>query len=317
MTYVMDRAAHDRVGWGKVEPGECAGGLSNKRKGGLAVPQLRTRGTSDGVGLLKAIPAQRTAAGRATAAGPVTAAEGRAVGEPVAGAHEVTGADEVTAPAATATVSVTTRTAARWRRAARLLPTPTGTPFTFGYTLVLVATSLFAEYGDPDTVARLLRASSTDVAHLTRTPLLVLVASALWVAGGLFSPYAIGFVFVLTALERRIGAWRAAAVFLVGHVVATLATEIPVGLAVLAGHLPDSSLHRLDYGISFGLMASVGALAGLLTPVARGIVLAWVSAMLLHDLVAFEDPLTDWGHPLALLVGVGCRPLLGLTARRA
>ncbi|ORT61468.1 rhomboid-like protein [Streptomyces sp. CB03238] len=209
------------------------------------------------------------------------------------------------------------RTPARWRRAARLLPTPTGAPFTFGYTLVLVATSLFAEYGDPDTVAQLLRASSTDVAHLTRTPLLVLVASALWVAGGLFSPYAIGFVFVLTALERRIGAWRAAAVFLVGHVVATLATEVPVGLSVLAGHLPDSSLHRLDYGISFGLMASVGALAGLLAPVARGVVLAWVSVMLLQDLVAFEDPLTDWGHPLALLIGVGCWPLLRRTVRRA
>ncbi|MER7108580.1 rhomboid-like protein [Streptomyces sp. NPDC000229] len=208
------------------------------------------------------------------------------------------------------------RRPARWRRAARLLPTPTGTPFTFGYALVLAATSLFAEYGDPRTVAALLHASSTDVAHLSRTPLLVLVASALWVAGGLFSPYAVGFVFVLTALERRIGAWRTAAVFLVGHVVATLATEIPVGLSVLAGHLPDSSLHRLDYGISFGLMASVGALAGLLSPVPRALVLAWVSAMLLQDLLAFEDPLTNWGHPLALVIGLGCRPLLRRTTGR-
>ncbi|MDN3294549.1 hypothetical protein QWM81_10890 [Streptomyces ficellus] len=203
-----------------------------------------------------------------------------------------------------------------WRRAGRLLPTPTGTPFTFGYTLVLVATSLFAEYADPGTVAHLLDASSTDVAHLSRTPLLVLLASALWVAGGLSSPYVIGFVFVLTALERRVGAWRAAAVFLVGHVVATLATEIPVGLSVLAGQLPHTSLHRLDYGISFGLMASVGALAGLLHPVARGIVLAWVSVMLLQDLIAFTDPLTNWGHPLALLIGVGCWPLVRRAARR-
>ncbi|WP_052411595.1 rhomboid-like protein [Streptomyces sp. NRRL S-118] len=197
-----------------------------------------------------------------------------------------------------------------WRATGRLLPTPAGAPFTFGYTLVLVATSLFARYGDPATVSALLHGSSTDVAHLSRTPMLVLGASALWVAGGLFSPYAVGFVFVLTALERRIGAWRAAAVFLVGHVVATLATEIPVALSVLAGHLPGTSLHRLDYGISFGLMASVGALAGLLSPVARAIVLAWVSVMLLQDLLAFEDPLTDWGHPLALLTGVSGWPLL-------
>ncbi|WP_344365758.1 rhomboid-like protein [Streptomyces gobitricini] len=216
------------------------------------------------------------------------------------------------APAETATPA---RPPGRWRSAARLLPTPAGTPFTFGYALVLVGTSLFAEYGDPRTVAALLHASSTDVAHLSRAPLLVLAASALWVAGGLFSPYAAGFVLVLTALERRVGAWRAAAVFLVGHVVATLATEIPVGLSVLAGHLPETSLHRLDYGISFGLLASVGALAGLLAPVARGMVLAWVSVMLMHDLVVFEDPLTNWGHPLALLAGVGCRPLLRRVGR--
>lgn len=255
-------------------------------KGGLAVHQLRTRGTSDGVEPLKGIPGQRTAS--TTPVVPVT-------------------------PTATAPASAP---AARWRRCASLLPTPAGTPFTFVYTLVLVATSLFAEYGDPGTVAELLHASSTDVAHLSRTPLLVLVASALWVAGGMLSPYAIGLVFVLTALERRIGTWRAAAVFLVGHVVATLATEIPVALSVLAGHLPDTSLHRLDYGISFGLMASVGALAGLLNPVARGIVLAWVSVMLLQDLVAFEDPLTNWGHPLALGIGVGCWPLLRRTGWR-
>ncbi|MGA4956042.1 rhomboid-like protein [Streptomyces lavendulocolor] len=260
--------------------------------------QLRTRGTDGGAELLKGVPGQRTATATPAPAptpAPAAAAPDAAPGRMQGPARRRTGL---------------------LGRAGRLLPTPTGTPFTFGYALVLLATSLFAEYGDPGTVAGLLHASSTDVAHLSRTPLLVLVASALWVAGGLLSPYAIGFVFVLTALERRIGAWRTAAVFLVGHVVATLATEIPVALSVLAGHLPDTSLHRLDYGISFGLMASVGALAGLLTPVARGLVLAWVSVMLLQDLVAFEDPLTNWGHPLALAVGAGCGPLLRRAGRR-
>ncbi|MCX4729521.1 rhomboid-like protein [Streptomyces sp. NBC_01363] len=199
------------------------------------------------------------------------------------------------------------RTARRWLR---LLPTPTGTPFTFGYLLVLVATSLFMEYADPDTVAAVLRESSTDVAHLGETPLLVLVASALWVVGGLTSPYVFAFALVLTALERRIGGWRTAAVFLLGHVVATLATEIPVGLSVVVGHLPESSLHRLDYGISFGLLASVGALTGLLTPLVRVLMLGGVGAMLVRDLLDLDNPLTNWGHPLALLLGVACWPLL-------
>ncbi|GAA3149151.1 hypothetical protein GCM10010449_79550 [Streptomyces rectiviolaceus] len=201
-------------------------------------------------------------------------------------------------------------TAPRLRRLSRLLPTPTGTPFTFGYAAVLAVTSLLTQYADPSLISALHRHSSTDVAHLTQEPLLVLVASALWIAGGIASPYAIGFLLVLTALERRIGALRTAGVFLLGHVVATLATEVPVGLSVLAGHLPGSSLHRLDYGISFGVAASVGALAGLFRPWLRWLVLAGFGGMLIEDLIAFTDPMTNWGHLLALSIGVATWPLV-------
>ncbi|MFF4018252.1 rhomboid-like protein [Streptomyces sp. NPDC001843] len=196
------------------------------------------------------------------------------------------------------------------RRLLRLLPTPTGTPFTFGYAAVLAVTSLIDQYADPSLVHALHQASSTDVAHLLRTPVLVLLASALWVAGGLVSPYTLGFVLVLTALERRAGGLRAAGVFLLGHVLATLATEVPVGLAVLAGHLPDSSLHRMDYGISFGVAACVGSLAGLLTPWLRRPLLALAGWILVRDLIAFTDPMTDWGHLISLAIGVATWPLV-------
>ncbi|MFM9692388.1 rhomboid-like protein [Streptomyces europaeiscabiei] len=192
----------------------------------------------------------------------------------------------------------------------RLLPTPVGTPFTFFYAGVLVMTSLVAEYADPALVYALHQGSSTDVAHLVRTPVLVLSASALWVAGGLASPYTLGFLLVLTALERRIGGWRTAGVFLLGHVLATLATEVPVGLAVLAGHLPDSSLHRLDYGISFGVAASVGALAGLLSPWLRWPILLGFGGMLVDDLIAYTDPMTNWGHLMSLAIGVATWPVV-------
>ncbi|MFG3282941.1 rhomboid-like protein [Streptomyces sp. NPDC048111] len=195
-------------------------------------------------------------------------------------------------------------------RAGRLLPSPRLTPFAFGYAVLLLATSLYSDYGDPETVSALLRGSSTDVAHLSTTPVLTLLASALWIAGGMASPYALVFLFVLAALERRIGGWRTAGVFLLGHVVATVATEGPVALSVLAGHLPESSLHRLDYGISFGLMATVGALAGLLTPFPRWAALAVVGVLLVQDLLDMREPLAAWGHPVALLVGVACWPAL-------
>jgi hypothetical protein len=206
--------------------------------------------------------------------------------------------------------SVVATPASRTLRAWRILPTPTGTPFTFAYAALLAVTSLIAAYASPSLVNSLYQASSTDVAHLVRTPVLVLVASALWVAGGLASPYAICFLVVLTALERRIGGPRTAAVFLLGHVLATLATEGTVGLAVLVGHLPDSSLHRLDYGISFGVAAGVGALAGLLTPWLRWPVLALFGGMLVQDLIAFTDPMTDWGHLISLAIGVATWPMI-------
>lgn len=204
----------------------------------------------------------------------------------------------------------TPRPRLRTPRPWRLLPTPTGTPFTFGYAIVLGLTSLISDYADPALVHALLQGSSTDVAHLVRTPELVLVGSALWLAGGVASPFAIGFVLVLTALERRIGGLRTAGVFLLGHVLATLATEVPVGLAVLAGQLPGSSLHRLDYGVSFGVAAGTGALAGLLPPWLRVPLLAGFGGMLLQDLLAFTDPMTNWGHLIALAIGVATWPVV-------
>ncbi|WP_105975865.1 rhomboid-like protein [Streptomyces geranii] len=190
----------------------------------------------------------------------------------------------------------------------RLLPTPTGTPFTFTFAAVLLVTTLVAEHADPALVHALHQGSSTDVAHLLWTPVFVLVTSALWVAGGVTSPYAVVFLLVLTALERRIGGLRTASVFALGHVLATLATEVPVGVGVLVGWLPETSLHRLDYGISFGVAASVGALAGVLRGWVGWPLLVVFGGMLIQDLVAYGDPMTNWGHVIALGIGVGTWP---------
>ncbi|POX55617.1 hypothetical protein C3489_09935 [Streptomyces sp. Ru71] len=200
--------------------------------------------------------------------------------------------------------------ATRTARPKHLLPTPATTPFTFAYAAVLALTSLITAYADPAVVQALQQGSSTDVAHLARHPVLVLVASALWIAGGLLSPYTLGFLLVLTTLERRIGALRTAGVFLGGHVLATLATEVPVGLAVITGGLPDTSLHRLDYGISFGVATGVGALAGLLSPWLRWPLLTGVAALIGQDLLSLYDPLTSWGHAIALTLGITTWPHL-------
>ncbi|UGY93605.1 rhomboid-like protein [Streptomyces gobiensis] len=199
----------------------------------------------------------------------------------------------------------------------RLLPTPTGTPFTFVYGLILVATTVLTRVADPAAVSRWLAGSSAHVENLAQEPLFVLVASALFYAGPLLSPFAVGFILVLTALERRIGGWRTAAVFAVGHLLATLATQLTVAAAVALGHLPESSLTRFDYGISYGVLACTGGLAGVLRAVwLRWLLLAAVGTMVISDLVSLTDPLTNWGHLIALLTGIALWPLLRRYQRR-
>ncbi|WP_308284220.1 rhomboid-like protein [Streptomyces buecherae] len=191
-------------------------------------------------------------------------------------------------------------------RLAPALPTPARTPFTFCYAVVLLATGLFILWGDPGAVHGALEGSSSDASNLAHRPLFALVTSGIWVAGGLTSPSIALFPFVLGALERRVGAWCTAAVFALGHVLATLFTELPVAAAVASGHLPPSSLDRLDYGISYGLLASLAALAGLLVRKVRWAVLVSLGAVLALDLIELADPLTNWGHVLAVLIGLAC-----------
>ncbi|MFD4558334.1 rhomboid-like protein [Streptomyces sp. NPDC058469] len=271
-------------------------------------------------GLLDAMPRQREALEVLEAAGELGLSVPASAPASVLVAATVPGPAAVSVSASTPAVPPLPRFAAAPAalsrlRPWRLLPTPTGTPFTFCYGMLLVVTSLVAQYAGPTLVGQLHQASSTDVTHLLRDPFLVLVASALWIVGGMVSPYAFLFLLVLTALERRIGGVRTAGVFLFGHIVATLATEGTVGIAVLAGHLPDSSLHRLDYGISFGVATSIGALAGLLRPWLGLPLIALFGWTLVQDLIAFTDPMTNWGHLISLSIGVATWPLIRRWAR--
>ncbi|WP_189149531.1 rhomboid-like protein [Streptomyces lacrimifluminis] len=250
---------------------------------------------------------------RADVSGDVTSGSPAPPGGPVTeGARLLDGMPGQRGPAEAVSVRPTAPEEAAPRRGfphpLHLLPTPTGTPFTFTFAAVLLVTAFVAGQADPALVHTLHQGSSTDVAHLLRTPVFVLVTSALWVVGGVTSPYALVFLLVLTALERRIGGPRTAGVFALGHVLATLATEVPVGLAVLVGWLPGSSLHRLDYGISFGVAASVGALAGLLRPWLGWPLLLVFGGALVRDLIASTDPMTNWGHVMALAIGVATWP---------
>ncbi|PYC68160.1 hypothetical protein C7C46_29510 [Streptomyces tateyamensis] len=190
------------------------------------------------------------------------------------------------------------------------LPTPSRNPFAVGYLLLLAGTTALTQFGDPQLVHQLQTMSSTDGHHLTSTPLRSLLMSGLWVVGPVWMPYFWAFALTVAPLERRVGAARTAGVFAAGHVVGTLVSQGVVAVAVALGRVGPSILDELDIGISYGVLACLGAMAGLLSR--RGRVLALAAAVLLvaHQLSEDADLVTAIGHPTALLAGVALwRPL--------
>jgi hypothetical protein len=197
----------------------------------------------------------------------------------------------------------------RLRLALPLLPTPKRTPFTFYYLLFLLGTTLFLRLGDPALGARLLELSSTDAHNLWRRPLFALLTSAFWLSGEAWLPYAVIFTLAVAPLERRIGSWRTVGVFASGHVVATLATELPIMVAIHLGTLPRTDAHWLDIGVSYGFFTTAGALVFLLTGRARRWALLTMELFIVlfyltDDPNTLETVVTLVGHTIAAHFGL-------------
>ncbi|MFC6595943.1 rhomboid-like protein [Kitasatospora paranensis] len=192
----------------------------------------------------------------------------------------------------------------------RALPTPRRNPFALLYLALLLGTTLFAHLADPQLVRRLQALSSTDVHNLAHHPVLALVTSGCWVAGPLWTPYLWAVAVTVAPLERRVGGRRAAGVLAAGHVGATLLSQGVVLAAVALGAQGDDLLDALDIGVSYGVLASLGALAGLLAPRGRALALAVAATVVGNQLLQDPDLVTGVGHPVALLIGLALwRPL--------
>ncbi len=204
----------------------------------------------------------------------------------------------------------------------RYVPSPKKTPFTFGYLVVLLATTLLLEFADPAVTDRLLQLSSTDAHNLWRRPLTSLLSSAIWLPGESWLVYALIFAIAVAPLERRFGARRTALVFFSGHIVATLATELPVMALISAHVLPNSAGHWLDIGVSYGFFTTAGALVCLLPGRARLLALAAMEAFiaaiwLSDDPAALDSVVTLLGHAFAAHFGLlVCGPWLRERIRR-
>jgi Rhomboid-like protein len=183
------------------------------------------------------------------------------------------------------------------------LPTPRRTPFTFWYLIVLLGTTILLRSVRPQTAQRLLEWSSTNVLELSHHPLRVIVFSALWLPGLVWAPYALAYTLVLAPLERAVGARWTALMFLSGHLLATLATEVPVAIMLWLGRLGQQWETVLDVGVSYGVATTFGALLGLLVPRWRWLALIIAECWTLLVL-GIEHDMTSVGHVIALNLGL-------------
>ncbi|MFJ1708186.1 rhomboid-like protein [Kitasatospora sp. NPDC088346] len=194
---------------------------------------------------------------------------------------------------------------------------PTRSPLTLGYVCVLLLTHAWVGYGMSDEQSSsLLHHVSTNLTNLGDHPVTALLGSTLFFDGTLtdvaslefpatFITLGLGVCGFLAWSERRWGALRAFAVFLVGHIGATLLTAAVIGLALRRGWYDDSVRNTLDYGISYGAQAVMAASTAALPRLAR---LPWAAFLLAWPLggVDWSEPIPDFttiGHLLAAALG--------------
>ncbi|MFD6968258.1 rhomboid-like protein [Streptomyces sp. NPDC059949] len=204
---------------------------------------------------------------------------------------------------------------------------PRRAPLTLAYVCLLLIGHAWIGHGlSADRAAGVLGYLSTNLDNLRDHPLPALLGSALFFDGTLTDVTSTDFVGTLITLglgvccflawaEHRWGKVRAAAVFLGGHVAATLLTAVVITVALRHGWYPAAVRQALDYGVSYGAQ-TVLAIGTLALP-RRGR-LPWAVFVLAWPLggADWTGPLPDFttiGHLIAAALGFG---LLGVPAFR-
>ncbi|MFE2513550.1 rhomboid-like protein [Streptomyces naganishii] len=182
-------------------------------------------------------------------------------------------------------------------------------PGTYVWLLILFVTTVALHRMSPDFEEDFLRQRSTNIHELSDNPVRVLFSSAMWIASGLWLPYAALFTVFHAQAERWLGTLRWLAVCVAAHVLATLISEGALLWAIQRRVAPESAVNTLDVGVSYALSGVVGVLTYRIAPPWRYVYLAAVLAFYGLPLVTGRT-FTDLGHFTAVLIGLGCYPLV-------
>ncbi|MER7848735.1 rhomboid-like protein [Kitasatospora sp. NPDC096077] len=170
------------------------------------------------------------------------------------------------------------------------------------YVLLLTLTASWLATQGHAGRARFVRHNSSNVHHMEVGKWWTLFTSGLVVDG---VPAWAGIAAVALALglaEWRWGPARAGAVFVFGHLGATLITEGAMWV-MLTARIPGALSRERDVGISYGLVATVGCLLALGPPRLRRYGLPAL-ALALAGAWAADQQLADAGHLVALGLGI-------------
>ncbi len=181
-------------------------------------------------------------------------------------------------------------------------------PATFIYLTILMITTLVIVTSSDQVAALLLREHSTNLTELFANPVRVVILSAFWAPNYEFLVWAILFALVLAPAERWLGTKRWAAVFITGHVVATLGVAWGLWLAIRHGYASRHLENAIDVGVSYGFAAVAAIFSYRLPGWWRW---WWAGALVATAVVALiiGRTFTDAGHLVAVVIGFACYPL--------
>jgi hypothetical protein len=183
-----------------------------------------------------------------------------------------------------------------------------GAPLTYLWLAALLVTTIIKDHFlTKRELHEVLLDGSTNIHHLLKDPLEVLIYSLLWIDGRHWVPYLVLFTLFLAPAEQWLGHLRWATVGLTAHVGATYVSEGLLDLAIDFHRAPHKLVNAADIGVSYFL---VGVMAVLTYHVAR----PWRWGYLAILLVIYGYPLTridlndpDFtaiGHFTAILIGL-------------
>ncbi|MBN9635619.1 MAG: hypothetical protein J0H22_10545, partial [Actinobacteria bacterium] len=183
-----------------------------------------------------------------------------------------------------------------WRRLHRV-------PVTATYAALLVAVTVALAALGPAVHDRVVGYTSTNLHNLAHGRFGTLLSSAFIADDDLFYFWLPGLICLLAAVELRWRSSRLVVMFFVGHVVTTLVVAAGLVVAVELGWLPRSISRVADVGVSYGVLAVVGALTAVIPGRLKPVWLGWWLAGAVAVVVVSSD-FTEAGHAIAFAVGL-------------